>query len=131
MKRCLHVLLAMQALLMIATVSDAIAAGEMGDPMRPPGAWGATGAETVKPDELQAILIVGRRRYATINGIEQTVGDTVGDSRIVAISETEVSLRNHEGLRILSLHPDIEKKVRIYSNKPISAQTRTLREGSK
>lgn len=88
------------------TLADESAAGEAGE-----------GATPV----LQSILISPSRRQAIISGKTVTVGEKVGDAKIVRITENTVILRNGSDLQTLKLFPGIEKRS---NSNPISGNRR-------
>ena len=101
-----HVILS----LVCATLFAAFAAqGQaLRDPTRPPGA-SARSAGKVEPSgwNLQSILISPERRYAIINGEVVAIGGTVSGAELVAVAPERVTLKTHEGLRIVQLYPDV------------------------
>ncbi|HJV74994.1 MAG TPA: MSHA biogenesis protein MshK [Noviherbaspirillum sp.] len=98
----------------------------LNDPTRPPAATlpdeGANGvaSESAAP-VLQSILISPSRRQAIISGKTLTVGERVGDAKIVRITENTVILRNGTDLQTLKLFPGIEKRS---NSNPISGNRR-------
>lgn len=82
------------------------------DPMRP--ATLVPGGNAAAPGPvLYSISISPERRYAMIDDMVISIGDRFGDARVVAISETQVTLRGDGGTTVLKLFPDVEKRVRI------------------
>lgn len=85
------------------------------DPTRPPAATLADDGAEKEAGEgatpvLQSILISPSRRQAIISGKTMTVGEKVGDAKIVRITENTVILRNGSDLQTLKLFPGIEKR---------------------
>lgn len=83
------------------------------DPTRPPASLGAVldgaAAESNLGPRLQSVLIAPGRRVAIVSGQMVEVGGKVGEAKVVAISESEVVLKNGKDVQILKLFPDIEK----------------------
>lgn len=90
------------------------------DPTRPPDAQvqGPGQPEATAPDGvavdagpvLQSVIQSGTRQYAMISGKSYKMGDAVAGARIIAISETEVTLRDGKQRVVLKMFPGIEKK---------------------
>ncbi|WP_420474193.1 MSHA biogenesis protein MshK [Noviherbaspirillum sp. ST9] len=106
------------------------AAQSLPDPTRPPpafiepGATGESAAEGSEAPELQSILVSKHRRQAVIGGKVVTVGDSVGQAKVVRISEDSVLLRTGKQIETLKLFPDIEKrKVATHKNRARAAVT--------
>ena len=87
------------------------------DPTRPPDAFGGAGeeVETAPPPVpvLQSILLSTTRKAATISGQTVMLGGKYGEARLVKLTPSEAVLRSAEGLQVLKLFPDVEKKGRI------------------
>jgi len=88
----------------------------LSDPTRPPPvaveAAPATSAEGTPPPSggLQTIILGrGRKPMAVINGITVGLGDKVGESRLVKLSETQAVLQGPGGREILYLTPGVER----------------------
>lgn len=86
-------------------------AQSLSDPTRPPNAQaagpdgaGATGTQ------LQSVLISQGRRLAIINGATVALGETVGEAKVVKITETEVVLQKGSETEVLRLYPGIDKQ---------------------
>lgn len=83
-----------------------LSAQTLKDPTRPPFYLHHSGATHVQAEtELQSVLVSPNRKVAIIQGRTVQVGDMVGDARVVAIAETQVTLREAGGERILRLYP--------------------------
>ena len=85
----------------------------MGDPTQPPLAPQRTASGFAAPDSgpvLQSILISQFRTEAIVSGKVVHAGDRVGNARVVKISESEVVLRNENGLQTLKLFPGLVKR---------------------
>jgi MSHA biogenesis protein MshK len=93
------------------------------DPTRPPhGAvvapgGVAAGADPAGDDEepapvLSSIMIpAGGKPLAVIDGKVVRVGDTVGEAKVVRITETGVVLKGAQGTETLRMTPGVEKKM--------------------
>jgi MSHA biogenesis protein MshK len=89
------------------------AAQGLGDPTQPPLAPQRTASGFAAPDSgpaLQSILISQFRIEAIISGKVVHAGDRVGNAHVVNISESEVVLRNENGLQTLKLFPGLVKR---------------------
>jgi MSHA biogenesis protein MshK len=94
-----------------AGIHEAGAQGAMTDPTRPPSAAEATGGTaTPAGPQLQSVLISPNRRLAVISGETVRQGATIGDARVVRITETEVTLKRGEETEVLKLTPGVDKK---------------------
>lgn len=87
------------------------------DPTRPPDAFGGAGDEVeIAPPPvpvLQSILLSATRKAATISGQTVMLGAKYGEARLVKLTPSEAVLRTAEGLQVLKLFPDVEKKGRV------------------
>jgi MSHA biogenesis protein MshK len=83
----------------------------LSDPTRPPNTP-AAGAEDAGPagTQLQSVLISQGRRLAIINGSTVALGGTVGEAKVVKITETEVVLQKGNETEVLRLYPGIDKQ---------------------
>ena len=101
------------------------------DPTQPPSVFVSPAGglrspvDTFKPGHL---VTVGGVRYVVWNSRHYPVGATIQGARIERISETEVWLRDSEGLRKLPVFPGIEKRPP-YSAAPVITPTRTSMDG--
>ncbi len=99
---------------LLAALAIPPAAGQaLSDPTRPPGAGDALGAgDAALPaaSRLQSVLISRARRVAVIDGKTVAIGDKVGDATLVAIAETQVTLKRGEERETLKLYPGVERK---------------------
>ena len=90
------------------------------DPMRPPAgmaeaprAADAAAAPAAGESAVQTVILRhGSKPIAVIGGEQVTLGDRVGDARVVKISESEVVLAGPAGRQVLKLNPDVEKTLR-------------------
>jgi MSHA biogenesis protein MshK len=105
--------------IMAATVICALpcAAETFNDPTRPPmgaesGLTGDAQRSMSSGPVLQSVSISKRRKVATIGGQEVAIGGKFGESTLIRISDSEVTLRNPDGvLETLRMYPQVEKKV--------------------
>jgi MSHA biogenesis protein MshK len=94
------------------------------DPTRPPNAPAPGEAQDAAPAvQLQSILISRSRRLAIINGDTVALGGTIGEARVVKITETEVTLQKGEETEVLKLFPGVDKQ-------PSKRRTRTSHKPS-
>ncbi len=103
----------------LATCAPLAAAQALRDPTRPPVVFGragdgrpvirSRGAEWV----LQSVLLSPERRYAIINGEVLSLGGSVGGAELVAIRESEVTLRAGGTLRTVRLFPDVDMRAEV------------------
>lgn len=103
----------------LASCGSALAqSASIADPTRPPVAFTAAagGAPLLQGEpaggRLSAILIPrrGGKPNAVIDGKVVRLGDKIGDSRLVGVTETEVELAGPAGKETLYLTPDAVKK---------------------
>lgn len=88
------------------------AGADFHDPTRPPEAVSPSAAGVAPPAMIVQSIMRDTHGYAaTIDGKRVRVGDRLGDSRILAISETSVTLHTPEGREVLALFPDIDKRM--------------------
>lgn len=90
----------------------------LSDPTRPPpgatvSGGGAEPQEAVSAAQvLQSVTLSRQRKVATISGQEVALGGKLGDATLIAIHDSDVTLRNADGtLETLRMYPQIEKKV--------------------
>ena len=97
---------------LLATVlATGAAAQPLVDPMRPPALGGEASAAPSGPT-VHMIVIAPERRYAVIDGQTVTQGSRFGNSRVVRIAESEVTLLDAAGeSRVLKLLPQAEKRI--------------------
>lgn len=100
--------------LLTAVIAVGPVLAQMPDPTRPadipaapapgtgPAAPVGSGVQTV-------ILRPGGKSIAVINGQHLEVGATLGDKRVVKITESEVVLKGASGREVIKLTPAIEK----------------------
>jgi MSHA biogenesis protein MshK len=81
------------------------------DPTRPPNAQAGEAPDAAPGGtQLQSILIASNRRLAIINGTTVALGGTVGDAKVVKITETEVTLKKGDETEVLRLYPGVDKQ---------------------
>jgi MSHA biogenesis protein MshK len=88
--------------------SSAIAQG-LSDPTRPPSDPAPAQNAAQPASRLQSVLISPGRKLAVIDGRTVSVGERVGDAKVVAISPAQVVLQTGGAYQTLKLHPGIEK----------------------
>jgi len=62
---------------------------------------------------LQSIILSATRKAAMISGQTVILGEKFGEARLVNLTPSEAVLRTGEGLQVLKLFPDVEKKERL------------------
>lgn len=102
------------ALLLAAAMLPVLApadAQDLADPTRPPNASAPGGPpESTAGTQLQSVLISPGRRLAIINGKSVALGDAVGESKVVKITETEVVLQKGTETEVLKMYPGVDKQ---------------------
>jgi MSHA biogenesis protein MshK len=101
------------------------------DPMRPPDAPDAVAPADVDRSVLKSILISPQRTEALIGDKVVRVGERIGNAHVVKISESEVILRDENGLQTLKLFPGIEKRIIAAGGHEEARTTRNSQEKSK
>lgn len=99
--------------LLIGATQAAQAEG-LPDPTRPAIDLGGSGvgAAPTEPAQqgLQSVIISPRHQAAIINGQTVSVGDKVGDARLVEVRENSVVLQGPRGRRVMELFPGVNMK---------------------
>ena len=99
---------------LLLAVSSTALAQTLRDPTRPPSA-AASGplregeARAPTGPVLQSVIVSDGRRLALIDGKTYTVGDKIGEAKLISISGSEVTLRESGGRKVLRLTPDATK----------------------
>jgi MSHA biogenesis protein MshK len=109
MSACLNIL----AVLVALSAVSAHAQSGLADPTRPPNAAAMPqgGEEQAAGGrQLQSVLLSGGRKLAVIDGSVVPLGGSVGDARVVRITETEVVLKTGEETETLKLFPGVDKQ---------------------
>jgi MSHA biogenesis protein MshK len=96
-------------LALLAVLAPAWAQG-LTDPTRPPNAVADPAQDAGGGTQLQSVLISQGRRRAIINGNMVALGDTVGEAKVVKITETEVVLQKGSETEVLKLYPAVDKQ---------------------
>jgi MSHA biogenesis protein MshK len=102
-------------LVWIVAAAPSVMAEALNDPTRPPASLGV-GQETNSQvadsgPVLQSVLVSSGRKVAVISGQAVSLGGKFGDSRLVKITESEVTLLNGKNLQTLKLFPSVEKRM--------------------
>lgn len=102
------------------------------DPTQPPAAVAAPGSVRNPLDAFrpQHLVIVGGERYLVWNGRRYRAGENISGGQIERITETEVWLRDDNGLRKLPLFSGIEKRPPNAANVGNVAKTATTTKTS-
>ena len=100
---------------MLSALPCEVAWGQgIGDPMRPPAGISAAAPDSAAAKsgapELQSVIISPTRRIAIISGQSVALNEKFGESRVVKITETEVTLRNGQDIQVLKLYPNVDKQ---------------------
>jgi len=104
---------------LIATLASITAAAQVGlpDPTRPPdraaaaeGQNGSGGAAARSAHRVQSVLISPERKVAVIDGRAVPLGGRVDGARVVAITETGVTLERNGQKETLRLNPGVDVK---------------------
>lgn len=118
------------ALVCLCGASCGAIAQALTDPTRPPAVMmsraegnAVTGSATaMRTATLQSVLISPARRVAVISGVSVALHEYFGDAVLVAIGESEVTLRSGKTETILKLYPDVLK----LTGSPVTATPTTL-----
>jgi hypothetical protein len=118
--------------LLAGLAASALALAQGADPMRPPeGA--ATDGGSVAPaaqSGVQTVIVRPQgKSVAVINGKQVSVGDRLGDKRVVKISEREIVLNGDSGREVIKVMPAMEK-IPVKAASGARALTGGTREGS-
>lgn len=100
-------------LLFALTLAPWVAGQSMSDPTRPPASFRSgqeAGFQPATPSGpvLQSVLVAPGRKVAIISGQTVSMGEKVGDARVVKITESEVTLSGSNGVQTLKLFPGVE-----------------------
>lgn len=104
-------------LLLLTLVTSALAAESLNDPLRPPATFVTPDAQAgagTGGARLTSILQPGTNggaAKAIIDGHIVSVGERVGDARLVKLTGQEAVLQGPNGRETLSLTPSVEKKM--------------------
>ena len=102
----------MRAVVLFALLASATSAGAQAlvDPMRPAGAGdGEVATRRAAGPVLEQIVLGDGRSFAVINGRRVTLGDRVGDARVISIGPDQVTLRGGT-TQVLRMFPRADKK---------------------
>jgi len=96
-------------------VAPSATAEALADPMRPPGSLGLGQEPNSQVADsgpvLQSVLVSSGRKVAVISGQAVNIGGKFGDSRVIKITESEVTLLNGKNLQTIKLFPGVEKRL--------------------
>ena len=98
------------AALLAGCIATGAHAQALRDPTQPPSFSEGASAGAPQGPILQSVIVSKGRTLAMIDGKAYREGDNVGGARIVAISGSEVLLRERGGSKVLKLYPDVQKK---------------------
>lgn len=105
-------MLSVSAMLLVGVAASGMALAQVADPMRPPEGVAATdgGVAPAAQSGVQAVIVRPKgKSVAVINGKQVSVGDKLGDKKIVKISEKEIVLKGESGREVIKVMPAIEK----------------------
>lgn len=108
-------------LLHLLLMAGVCQAENLPDPTRPPAllgplppAFGEEPANAPAPmPVLQSIILSPSRKAAIISGQTVVLGEKFGEARLVELTESKAVLRTVDGLQVLKLFPDVDKKERL------------------
>ncbi|MBI5107530.1 MAG: hypothetical protein HZA62_02170 [Rhodocyclales bacterium] len=109
-----------------------MALAQGGDPMRPPegAAADAGGLAPAAQSGVQTIIVRPKgKSVAVINGKQVSVGDRLGDKKVMKISEREIVLKGESGREVIKVMPTMEK-IPVKPASGAKARTGGPREGS-
>ena len=99
--------------LLAGLAASGMALAQGGDPMRPPEGVAATdvaaGTSSVQSGVQTVIVRPKGKSVAVINGKQVSVGDKLGDKKVVKISEREIVLKGDGGREVIKVMPTVEK----------------------
>jgi MSHA biogenesis protein MshK len=111
-------LLGVFLLIFVLAADVCLAAESLPDPTRPPALLGPSpgyGEELEKGPPplpvLQSVILSAGRKFAIIGGQEVKLGGKFGDAKLVRLTPNEAVLRTAEGVQVLKLFPEAEKKI--------------------
>jgi MSHA biogenesis protein MshK len=106
--------------LALLLAASTVHAAPFADPFRPPRevapSTASSDAAAAGGPRLESVLIAPDRRIAVINGQQYTEGASLGDARILRISESEVVLRRAGRDEVLKLYPQDIKRAGVTGN---------------
>jgi MSHA biogenesis protein MshK len=98
-----------------ACAEDVSTSSTLADPTRPPSVLSPTagspaGTPAVTTGGLQTVIMrKGAKPLAVINGVAVELGGSIGDAKLVKLSESEAVLQRPSGREVLRLTPAVEK----------------------
>lgn len=103
----------------VLVAGEGLAAEALPDPTRPPASLGPLapgyGEEPEKEPPplpvLQSVILSAARKVAIIGGQPVRLGGKFGEARLVRLTPNEAVLRSAEGVQVLKLFPEAEKKI--------------------
>ncbi len=118
--------------LLAGLAASALALAQGADPMRPPEGAGTDGGSVAPAAQSGVQTVIVRpqgKSVAVINGKQVSVGDRLGDKRVVKISEREIVLNGDSGREVIKVMPAMEK-IPVKPASGAKALTGGTREGS-
>lgn len=111
-------LLGVFLLLFVSAAEVCLAAENLPDPTRPPDLLSPSpgyGEELEKGPPplpvLQSVILSADRKMAIIGGQAVRLGEKFGDARLIRLTPGEAVLRTAEGVQVLKLFPEADKKI--------------------
>lgn len=99
--------------LLACLVASGMALAQVGDPMRPPEgvvAGDGGGGMAAPQSGVQTVIVRPKgKSMAVINGKQVSIGDKLGDKKVVKISENEIVLKGDSGREVIKVMPTIVK----------------------
>ncbi len=115
--------------LVLMSLSGAVQAESLPDPMRPPAGMDAMiPAAAPSGPALQLIRTVDGKRMAIISGQTVKVGGKLNDAIVTRIDEDRVLLRGPEGVVTLKLFPEVEKNPSVSDQIKSKPQAKTPKQ---
>lgn len=99
---------------MAGAASSAWAQGHLSDPTKPALAGmlpSAVVEESERALRLETVLISNQRKMAIISGQTYQLGQTIAGAKLIAVSETGVTLEQGGQRRNLALYPEVRKQL--------------------
>lgn len=118
--------------LLAGLTASALALAQGADPMRPPEGATTDGGSVAPAAQSGVQTVIVRpqgKSVAVINGKQVSVGDRLGDKRVVKISEREIVLNGDSGREVIKVMPAMEK-IPVKPASGAKALTGGTREGS-
>lgn len=116
---------------LLCAISGFATAQALPDPTKPPAEVVSVPAGQVaapKSIGLQSIIISPARRAAIINGETVELGATLGDARLIEVSEGRVVLQGAQGRQVLTLFPGVVIRKKESTAQPAGKKKNTIKK---